>query len=349
MGCSQLADALTGRSLPRGEPVVALVVERRTGGYPDATTHAAMAPSSPSQMFEPVSLPIRGKAGDYGDIEPRSGDLGAKILLDLANKPDWASLATEAFGYKASILLGDAAYGKEKSDIGFPVDKNPRVLGLVVFSEASWKRIVRDGSPRTSRANDVAAVLDALSTARKAVLAGDNTALGMNMDLTRLASSCLYETDPDDPEKTRTTRLPTLSRALSGREGGDLLSGMATERLRKGGVLGTRLLRQEPGPDTVRLIGMVWDLQAAERGMDLLCKTWQPSYGAGQHDNAKEVANAAIDAFSDSAAHLLDRVEEGYGDEEEIAELEGMMARLEAARAAIAGRLEALREDAPQP
>ncbi len=218
-----------------------------------------------------------------------------------------------------------------------------------MFSEASWKRIVQAGSPKTSRAKDVAAVLDALATARKAVLAGDNTVLGMNMDLARLASSVLYETDPDDPEKTRTTQLPTLSRALSGREGGDLVSAMATNWMRKGGMLGTRLLRQEPGPDTVKLIGMVWDLQAAENGMDLLCRTWQPSYGAGQYDNARHVADAAIDTFSESAAHLLDRMDEGYGDEEDIAVLEGMMARLEAARAAVASRLEAMREDAPQP
>ena len=344
MGQSQLADALTGLVIPKGERVVALLVERRRGGYPDATTHAAIAPLSPSQSFEPVSLPVHAVAGAYGDIEPGRNDLGAKLVLHLANKATWTDLSEAAFGVDGSVILGEAAHGIQKAIWTNPGDREPRTLGLVAFHASSWDRIVFLGTRGRGGKGDVDTVLGAIEAARTATAASDHDLAAMNYGLTHLGASVAYARDPGEPGKTVTVPMPDLARALSKREGGDLLSSVSTRWLERTRLLGPRILDAAPDPRLRVLLESVRNLQAAERGMDLLCKTWQPSYGAGQHDNALEVAEAAIGSLSRAAGQSLDRIEEGT-DERALPRLEAMLARLDEVRAALGERVEAARAD----
>ncbi len=66
MGSFVCVDTVTGLTMRGDVEVVALVIGRRTGGYPDAEKAAATRQTGAAETFGPASLPIRGRIGTTG-------------------------------------------------------------------------------------------------------------------------------------------------------------------------------------------------------------------------------------------------------------------------------------------
>ena len=94
MGSFNVADCITGLAINAGDPVVTILLSRRMGGYPDAMAESVLAATSPTSIFEPMALPVRGTYDDCGTVVPLPGDLGAELACEMLSLPSWSDLQT---------------------------------------------------------------------------------------------------------------------------------------------------------------------------------------------------------------------------------------------------------------
>jgi hypothetical protein len=170
---SHACDAATGQTIYEWEDVVALVLDRRVGGYPDATTHAAIPGLSPPSLFEPASLPIRAGYGAFGGIVPRKGQASVAQVLALANMPDWEALQDKAFGVRGGVPVGRAAHGVAPRPNENADARRKRTFGLAILRKETWD-LALWASRRRGRKEDVDAVLAGVAHVRALSAAGDN-------------------------------------------------------------------------------------------------------------------------------------------------------------------------------
>ncbi len=335
MGSFVCADAVTGLTLERGEDAVCLVIARRRGGYPDADLAAAMRTIGATDMFEPVSLPIRGRVGDYGDFLPKGRQVAVDVACAMTGLDGW-----EEFQAKALDYLGE----------GVPVGRGflggapeVMVLGVSYLSASTWRHLAKPYGSQDRKA-DVDAVRDAIAS----VAGGDAHAsgpLGRNFPMASL-QSCAHERS----DGTR-VHLPRLARCLAGDEAGSTFhdafrawfpwcSGMVG-RLGDGVAVPERAVLEQ-----------LWDVQQAMLRMRHLGLLLRPSPAPGGGCNAALVGDLAVEVFERSVSTLLDRAaDEMSGDPLDHAA--SLMARLDAMREALAPRLEAaltmVAADGPRP
>jgi hypothetical protein len=313
---SHAADAATGQSIKPDEEIVALVVDRRTGGYPDAATHAAVPGIKPTSLFESLSLPVQGTYDGFGLVKPRRGDLGAELMLDLAGQPDWQSFHDKAFGVRGGIVVN----GNE--------DREPRVLGLAIYRKATWD-LLADLSGEKDRKGDVAKVLALMDLVRTQNASGNVNLAFRNANLLLLNQSAFAHDDG------RREDLPRLGRALAHVGEGSLMGHDAVERLtRDGGPLGYDLMDRKADDRVAGILGALWNLQAVDEGLYLLGKPYLPSALVGGFDNAGQVFDLGLTMLEDAGNAVVLRHEE-WPEGEGLARLEEMLDRADQIRAAL--------------
>ena len=332
---SYAVDAVTGQTIRRGEEVVALVIDRRTGGYPDATTHAAMHTLSPSDLFEPVSLPIRAAYDEFGAIVPAPRQIAVSLLLDLANQSDWKSFQEKAFGVDGGIVLGAAARGPVNPLLGDPDGARTRVLGLAIYRKATWEHLLAT-SPLQERKAEVDLILSRIAEVRATNARGELNAAWRNINLLDLRQSTFHRADGSSE------RLPWAAHALEHREGGSSLGRVAADAItRRGGVLGHDLLDRDADAETRRAIEAVWDLRAAEAALQDLGKTYQPSPLA-RGTNATRVFGLALTMMREATRTVVARCED-WPEAKEGVELAALMEQARALQEELSAALSAAR------
>ena len=336
MGLTSPTDALTGLALRSGEPVVALVLARRTGGYPDAQQAAAHSPVEVTHLFQAVSLPIRGVAGDYNDFDPEPDQAAVRFALSMTGARDWEAFKATALDFRTGAPL--ATHDAHAQLFGGD-DPEPKVLGLAIFAETTWSHLVRQAEFAGIVEDDVAVVLDAMRDARSAMAAGDPFNPGW-FDLLQLRKGSPY-THSDGRE----IDLPRFARCL-GTSGAFEFAPTFVSFL--GGAKGPlRLTGKSDGSEPIDLaetVAGVAQTHAVGIALRYLNRQLVPSFAGGQYRNHREIFETSLEAVGQAAESMLAKVaddpDHAAGDE-----LQGLMDRMETMRAALAQRLAELRAD----
>ena len=141
-----VADAVTGRTLREGAPVVAFLVQSQHDTYPlqDAPNRAATRPSG---YFALASLPIFGRAADCGQIEVYDEkQLGVRLALLMTGTESWQALMDTAFGKGDSVqFMG------RPNPTGETSRTNSRMYGLCLLHLETYLHLV--DNPRTELAS----------------------------------------------------------------------------------------------------------------------------------------------------------------------------------------------------
>lgn len=337
MGSTAPADALTGMSLREGEEVVALVLARRTGGYPDAERHAAIAAVGPCHLFEAASLPIRGLAGGYNDLVPHPGQAAVRFACEMAGAADWDAFGATALEFRTGAAL--KTYRPAVPMFGGD-DPEPKVLGLAVFSAATWQHLAGSTYGMPSPTEAAAAVLEAMRDAAAGL--ADRT---LDYDTGRYDLLNLRKGSEYVFLDGRTATLPTLSRCFG--DGGHFEFSPCFTAFMCGprGGLNPRVRSgAELHPDLGETLLGLAETWAAGYGLRYANRPLLPSAAAGQHVNALEVAGAAMLSLGQAAAALEHRIRE-YDSEKAADHLRLLLERMDALRDGIAARLDGDRPD----
>jgi len=335
MGMSQLADAYTGMSLGDDEPAVALVIARQRRGYPDPIKTAAKPVIYPHDMFVPMSLPIHGKAGQYGDFAPEKGQLSVDILCRMTKSKDWKHFAEQAFDWDKGIVLERDALGR---------DAEPEVLGLCVVSKSTWDAVIDGYQRRDQRAGDVSLVKAAMLDAADAP-SEHRIPVGEASDMLGLTLLRKY-TFTGSGEKVE---MPPLAHALTSMDGVGSLGSPLLSYLQydSGEIYWSLAEKGSAGANHAyldELLGHLWDSQAFHYGLHYNNRYIMPSKNGGQYRNDIEVArlsSAAIEhAVNKSAEYILD-----MGSDRVLARLESFSAELEAMQRRVAERISAVKAE----
>ena len=336
MGSFMVNDGVTGLAIDRNEEVVGLMVERRTGGYPDALTALAVGPLMPTDMFEPASLPIFGKMGDMGEIVPHAGQVAASLFTSMVGLPKFE----DAFALATNFRDGGMAYPIDHiSAIMGQKEPVKEILGLAVFARSSWDKIVSMRWARGERDDDVDTVMAIADDLAHRASRKDDLAT-MQLILLR---DLKFGGRPYSFSDGRQTEIPMVASVLAHQEGGSPVSGNFSRWLTTAGPLGKQT-RDKPAREIVEGL---WELLAFEQGLDVIGRTLGPSKKHGQHVNHLDTIDAGLLAIENAGAQIIARAE----DDRELrdGEVERLQAQL-ASMDEIRERLEmALTRAAPRP
>ena len=332
MGLTAPADALTGMTIREGEEVVALVLARRTGGYPDAEKHAAAPSIGPSHLFQAASLPIRGVAGGYNDLVPHPGQASVQFACEMAEAADWEKFAATALDFRTGAAL--KTYRPALPMFGGD-DPEPKVLGLAVFSAATWEHLTGTIYGDHSPAEAAAVVLDAMRDAAAGLADRTIEYDPRRYDLLNLRYGSDY-TFLDG----RTGTLPTLSRCFGGEghfEFAPCFTGFMC------GPRGGLNPRSRPGgelhPDLREILLGLAETWTAGYALRYANRPLLPSAAGGQYVNAREVAGAAMLSLGQAAAALDYRIRE-FDSEKAADHLRLLLGQVDALRQSISARLD---------
>lgn len=340
MGSFHVHDVVTGRELPEGEPVVAMVVARHHRTMLDEGPGGAGMLGRATDLFEAVSLPIRAAMDDYGRIVPVEGQESLRLLLAMHRCASWEE-------FEGLALERDCVGVPGTDDLNHPVP--PQGLGLAVVAATAWDRLVAAGEGPDPEAEVEAslALLEAEATAATAVL-GDGTLpedgdarkvwFDARTGVARLATlrADLVHGRVDGSE----VEVPDLLRCLRVSDGPTfgaafrnwLAAGLGPRR--EGA--GIRL----PSRD---LLDSLWQARRAVARMEELGVVMRPVLAGGQEGNDRAVADMAIGSLEDALGAMVRDCEE-CGDDADHDRVAAVVARLDAMRDAVVARLEASRE-----
>ena len=345
MGSFGMADMVTGLALDRQEPAVALVLARRRGGYPDPDRFAAMRPMGSHYLFEPVSLPIHGRPDAYGGFVPSQGDLGAALACRMTGLPDWAAFSDKAFGVRAEgvAIRGDERRARlTRRPAGGAEPAPPQVLGLAMFSRATWDHLLGIGAEWQDRATGTTGMRrileDALSDLGPGEGETDSRRIMRAIEVTRLA------THVDHVLRDGTVvEMPLLGHALERGEGGSLLAGSFRDWLDDlSGYAGTSLQAAGRLPDDMDVfLDLLWEAQAAHQGLQELARPLSASASPQNDDNAPQIGRLAL-AMAGQAARAMVSVGEQYDDEAQVAALRTLARDLARVQEEVTRQAEAL-------
>lgn len=336
MGLTSPTDALTGLALRSGEPVVALVLARRTGGYPDAQQAAAHSPVEVTHLFQAASLPIRGGAGSYKDIEPAPGQAAVRFALEMTGAQDWEAFQATALDFSSGAAL---ATHDPHAELFGGEDPEPKVLGLAIFSEATWMHLVRQAEFGNGVDDDVAVVLDAMRDARSAMAAGAEFNPGW-FDLLQLRKRSPYSHSDG-----RRIDLPECAGCLAGSGTFDFAPAFVAFLGGSKGPL--KLYAKSDVTEHAALEETVAGLAQAHAvgtALRYLNRQLVPSFAGGQYRNHREVFETSLEAVGQAAGSMLTKVADDP-DDPAGEHLLALMDRMDAMRSELAARLAGLRDE----
>lgn len=338
MGSSNLGDCLTGLTIGNGDPVVAFVIDRTRGGFPDAEKTRAMTGRFFNSVCQLVSLPIVASYGGYNDIVPDEGQLSVAIACQMVGVKDWGEFAGTALDFQR----GAAIQRDRRIDrvLGAPPPE-PQVFGLAVMHRSSWNHLMAMQAAHLDREADVGMVAWAMEdVARRYNAQGKNRddRLYVQQDSVLGLRSWTY-TGEDGEEVT----LPDVATALS--SGRDLFGHDFIEWLRDRLIEPSLIGDRAPGAPWLReLIGGLWDARAFEHGMDWHNRTLLSSPSAGQQRAAERHFALAMLAMEQASGPLVESISDNGEEPEDVAKLNAMMAHLDGLRGRIADRIAAARD-----
>jgi hypothetical protein len=296
MGCSYLSDLVTGQTFREGDPVVGVVIARRVGGFPDAEKAAALPGMDPDHLFGPVSLPIKGVAGQYCDIIPDEGQASVDLLLGMTHSPDWEHFAARAFDFEKGIAI-------ERNGI---TGENARaqVLGLAVLSAATWDHLLNFHPDRAERSKEIALVKLAMLDAAGSGSADDFLRGQADQILGLRFGSGSYEF----ADGTRHS-MPPLAHVLDANYGG------ITQPLTRHLLFGSKKLYWDlyaagsAGVDhgwIEEVLGSLWDYTAFRYGLQGLNRYLLPSASGHQTNNDEHIAGLGLISAAQGLAAALE-------------------------------------------
>lgn len=330
MGMSSLSDAVTGQTFQKGEKIVAIVIARRKGGYPDAVKAAAKPGIRPDDLFVPMSLPIRAKAGDYGDIVPTKKQLAVDVLCRMTGMENW-----KQFSEKALDFL-DGGVVLERPFMGGAGETE--ILGIAAYKENTWNALIEGYWRCDERAGDIAlvkaAMLDAADAPREGKLpVGEASAmLGLQIGHVYTFSA-----------STERTEMPPLAHALTEMEavgslGRPLVSYLHYDSGELHWDLGEKGSAKANHRFLDELLGALWENQAFHYGLYAHNRYLMPSISAGLSKNDLHVAQLSMSVIEDAMERAAD-VAEDYGNEDEVEKLLAVSAQLEAMQRRVEERI----------
>ncbi|AOG03457.1 hypothetical protein [Bosea sp. RAC05] len=299
MGLFNVVDPVTGVTLKQGDPIVAIMLQRRTGGYPDAVTGLAVRPHHPTGLFEPASLPIYGKMGDTGDVVPVKGQLSVKAFVEMAGASSWDQAFATATDFSGSGL----AYPIDRLSAHLGQTKPvTEVLGISVVHRSSFEKMLSSRYSRTDKQADIDDLVAILSDLARKSAEGDSKATYDLISLQGLGcGSRRY-----DHSDGRAIELPPLAGVLQHREGGDWVSSDFSQWLTTEGPLRTntsdRLDRET--------LDALWELQAFQEGLDAIGHLLLPNKSHGYSTNAVTAIDMAVLTIQRGADQIQELIED---------------------------------------
>lgn len=294
MGLSSLADSVTGLPFNKEETIVGFAVAKRQGGYPDAEWAAATpGASNPAHIFEFVSLPIYGNAGDYGDFVPQEGQASVALLLRMTKTSSWEEFEDKALNFSAD--------GVPLSADGQQEDHH--ILGLSLMTLESFRVLKGEQGNDDALLTDLATVTDVLCQAV------NNKDHPRWWNMINLASDMWEEKD-----------LPDLACALSD----GLCEQLGISRDLKNALRGKDgpfPLKEGANPNSEHIqeiLKGIFETQAVFTGLKHANRCIMPSQNAGQGLYPEKVVDLSLSSISDAVAKLTAYAE--YMDDPETLE-----------------------------
>lgn len=98
MGCFHMKDFVTGQAIHNQDEIVAFVVSDNFDSYPVSTNKVSNG-CYPNNYFSFTSLPIHGRYGDYGNVEPHDYEsISIKLLCDYFGLKDFEEINNKLLG-----------------------------------------------------------------------------------------------------------------------------------------------------------------------------------------------------------------------------------------------------------
>lgn len=335
MGMHNVVDPVTGLSIRSGEEIVAIMIQRRVGGYPDAVKAIAKTPLGPTDMFEPASLPVFGRMGSYGDVVPHGEQLSAALFQEMASAKTWETAFERATdfndGLSYPIRRIDAAFGQ--------TEPTKEVLGVAILHRTTWDKVVEMRWSPTGKTEDVEAFLAIDGDLTRRLDAGDDR------DRARFEQILLrgLNRGPSDHAMLdgSKVRVPRLAGVLGIDEGGRPLSHDFGRWLTDHGLMDI-----DAAPDR-RVLEGLWDLVAFQQGLDMLGRMVLPSKSHGQNTNALQAIEGAMLAIDNAAGQIHAMADDDHElRDTEVERLQAQIDRLDDLKSKLE---DALRTSAPRP
>ncbi len=332
MGRFNMADALTGLTLARGEPAVALVLARRSVDPAQLDTTVASRTTRSNGFFMPMSLPIHGDAADYGSFSPTEGDLGARLACEMTGCPDWDEFERRGMDVRGKGL----AVLNPNGDID---GAETRLFGMAVFSVRSWETLMRVSFRQEDREADLAGMRLILDDALRTLATPSAERTGRQVHRALQALS-LRGVDGYVLCDGTQVEIPEVSRVLGPGHFGPVFHDDFAEWLRDtSGLLAYDgpHARQSLSPDGVEMLEGLCSANAAVTALGFLGRSLMPSMGGGQDLNAELVSDLAADTLA-QAGDLLSQETYKYDSDESLEGLGRIVQRVEALHASLAER-----------
>lgn len=330
MGSFYLADAVTGLNLTSDMPVVGIVIQRRLGGYPDAQAALTKAPIEPTDIFEPASLPIFGKANFEGGMTPNPRQYAVDLFCEMAGEKDWE----KAFGKASDFSEGGLSFPLPRmARVLGKSEPDKEILGLMVVHKSTWDAVCAARYGKNTMKKDI-------ETMKKVEADFQSRAKGPDKDdrlwfdgISYMGLKYSTHRFVDGSE----LRMPPVAAMFHHLEGGSKVSSHLTEWMSDHGPL----KRIDDLTLPTDLLKGLWELDAFQDGMRSLSKVLAPSVAAGQHSNAARLLESTFSTIETGADHLMLEAEEnGYDqDDESVKRIAALLDKMEALRERLAERL----------
>jgi hypothetical protein len=332
-----LSDFVTGLSLPSGSPVVALVLSRKVGGYPDATTAAARPGLHPSQIFEPVSLPIRGKYSEGGRVAVDESQIGVKLCCKMVGAKDWSEFQETALNWeRGAVMRRDTKPTRSNS-----VMEDTEIFGLALMHTITWDRLMSMDPDRVSKDVDLkilkVALLDAAERATDLGDAGGG--LLRAIDLLRLSSNKAWRLDSGTE-----LALPSMAGCLAqngpiGKRFSDWLIGPTGQM----GIRNAEIIANDEGGWIQDFLSGLWDLIEIQKILSHINRIFIPSVSSDGSNHKYEGGVLAMSVLEQSYSAMLGDLQ-GRGREAAIEHLESLIVRMTKVRDGVEKHLRFLQQ-----
>jgi len=331
MSYAHTTDLITGLKIEENERIVVVLIQPRRGGYPDATAAAAFKPSRPTKIFEPFSLPIRGAAGHFTMHPDADQD-----SVELVNRMTGLDLSKD-IGPVISMDGIQPVQHPNTNPMFLRKEQENVVVGMAVFREANWDALMARMGERYGMNDDVSKSLHVIREGT--ALVAENFENFFEFAETLALRTNRTEVRGRDGEAIE---LPSLSKVLAHREGGDVVGASLMEHL---DIVVRKETRKPPAEiDFGLLERLLTGLSGLDRlsfALNHLGRMLLPSSDMPTNIREENVAFVAGLALNDAIDDILRPADNGC--ELEIEDPQSVVEDLERIRESLDERIQRLR------
>jgi len=365
-----VGDAITGRTLDEGAPVVAFLVNYQGGKYPLHDNPNARLTGA-ADRFALESLPIFGKAGDCGRIMPDDeNSLAVRLALRMVACSTWKEFNEKGLHARTGVqLLGQAgeqfvrSYGlctMHRDTYDFLIT-GKRTVVAKGWCPSGYPGLHRDPANKASDVERVLALLTrcmqepAAASIKQPPQKGDEIDMDMFMRAHNLARLCMLTSErqaledvfPDESD------VPLLMWGL-GSQDGRLFGADFHALTRVLPFIGHGLMKLDATsasevPHLREFLELLWDSRHLDTRVDQLNAEFRPSIYSSQDRNYGQMLEIGRHTLESVWSELVDVHLDCYGAEDHIQDLDDELAKMEATVAKMRERLAQGRRDADLP